>query len=319
MGYSKSVYDRADRILNERRLDAKRKAERVRNAFYEKYPRAKAIENELSHTFTGIARAMLAGRGEGMEEIKNKNLALQRELSDIYKAAGVSEESFSPRYVCPRCSDTGNVDGVVCECYKKLIKQIACDDLNRRSPLDLSDFESFDLSYYPEDCRQKMGNILNYCVRYAASFGKDSDSIVMTGKTGLGKTHLALSIANEVIKGGHGVIYISAPEMVSALEEYQFNREGARADITLDILSECDLLIIDDLGTEFSTSFSKSAVYNVFNSRISRGAPTIISTNLTLSELEKSYTDRFLSRVTGCCRVMYFEGDDIRLQKKLKG
>ena len=126
------------------------------------------------------------------------------------------------------------------------------------------------------------------------------------------------SIPALLTKKGMGVVYISAPEMVSALEEYQFGREGVRRDITPSLLTECDLLIIDDLGTEFATNFSRSSVYSVFNSRISRGKPTIISTNLSLKELEQAYSDRFVSRVTGYCRRLHFEGNDIRIQKKLE-
>lgn len=319
MGYSKSVYDRADRILSERRLEAQRKADAISSDFYRTNPRAEEIENQLSHTFTAIARAMMSGDKEGMEKIKEKNLALQSELKSIYQNAGITEEDLKPKYSCTKCADKGNIDGIRCECYSALLKQIACDDLNRRSPLSLSDFDSFDLSFYSDEYRKKMSNIYNYCKSYAASFSADSDSIIMTGGTGLGKTHLALAIANEVIKNGNGVIYISSPDMVSALEEYQFGRETSGFEITPQILSDCDLLIIDDLGTEFLTSFSKGAVYNVFNSRISRGKPTIINTNLTIAEMEKNYTDRFVSRVTGYCRRLHFEGSDIRIQKKMRG
>lgn len=319
MGYNKSVYEKADRILGERRLEAKRNAEIKQQAFYRVHPRAQQIENELSHTFTAIARAMMSGDKEKMESVKNHNLELQKELEQVYKSAGISEDDLKPKYTCKNCCDKGNIDGVPCECYQKLIKQIACDDLNRRSPLSLSDFSSFDLSYYSDEHRNKMTNIFNYCKSYASNFNQNSDSIIMTGGTGLGKTHLALAIANEVIKKSRGVIYISAPDMVSELEKIQFSRESQTGEITPQILAECDLLIIDDLGTEFVTNFSKTAVYNVFNSRISRGMPTIISTNLTISELEKNYTDRFVSRVTGYCRRLHFEGTDIRIQKKMNG
>lgn len=318
MGYSKSVYQRADRISNERRLEAQRSADYRLQAFYGANPKALEIENELTHTFTAITRAMMSGDHEEKIKIKNHNLQLQQELNKIYSEAGISEKDIKPQYTCKLCCDKGNVDGKLCECYKSLLKQIACDDLNRRSPLSLSDFSSFDLSYYPDDCRLKMANIFNYCKDYAKNFSCDSDSIIMTGNTGLGKTHLALAIANEVIKNGMGVIYISAPDMVTALEDYQFGRETFGEEITPQILSECDLLIIDDLGTEFVTSFSKGAVYNVFNSRISRGKPTIISTNLTMAELERNYSDRFVSRITGCCRRLHFEGNDIRIQKKFR-
>lgn len=318
MGYSKSVYERADRILSERRLAAVKRAEKAQLDFYKANPRAKEIDEELAHTFTGIARATLSGDRTKLLEIKKRNLELQKELSAIYTATGISPDDLKPKYTCPHCGDRGNIDGKVCDCYKNLLKQIACDDLNRRSPLSLSDFESFDLSFYNGECRHKMSNIFNYCRAYAENFKSDSDSIIMTGATGLGKTHLALAIANEVIKKGKGVIYITAPGMVSALEEYQFGREVPDEEITPKLLSDCDLLIIDDLGTEFLNNFSRGAIYNVFNSRITAGKPTIINTNLSLPELEKNYSDRFVSRVTGYCRRLHFEGSDIRIQKKMR-
>lgn len=317
MGYSKGVYQRADRIMSERRLKAQRIADEKKYMFYMAHPRANEIENELAHTFTDIARAMMIGDNNRIKQIKDDNLKLQNELEQIYKNSGMEQQGLKPEYTCKKCEDRGSIDGRVCDCYRLLLKQLACDDLNRRSPLSLSDFSSFSLSYYPQEHLKKMKNIFNYCKDYAESFTPLSDSIIMMGKTGLGKTHLALAIANEVIKNGMGVIYISAPDLVTALEEYQFNRDSAGEEITPQILSDCDLLIIDDLGTEFVTNFSRGAIYNVFNSRISKGRPTIMSTNLMLAQLEKNYTDRFVSRVTGYCRRLNFEGNDIRIQKKM--
>jgi DNA replication protein DnaC len=137
----------------------------------------------------------------------------------------------------------------------------------------------------------------------------------MNGKTGLGKTHLSLAIANEVIKRGFGVIYVSAPIVVSKLEKEQFSRNKENIHLE-DTLTECDLLIIDDLGTEFINKFSSQAVYNLFNSRLLLGKPTIVSTNLTLDKIQEIYSERFVSRIVGEAHRLDFFGSDVRLMKK---
>ena len=148
----------------------------------------------------------------------------------------------------------------------------------------------------------------------ADNFNSHSESILMKGATGLGKTHLSLAIANEAIKRGYGVIYASAPQLVSKLEKIYFsNKED---DSTFDMLVECDLLIIDDLGTEFHSQFSVSQLYNIFNSRMLSNKPVIINTNLTIRDLQENYTDRFVSRICGNARQLDFLGRDIRIRRK---
>ena len=135
---------------------------------------------------------------------------------------------------------------------------------------------------------------------------------MMRGATGLGKTHLSLAIANEVIQNGFGVIYVSAPMLVSSLEKSHFKYDYDTEEETINSLVTCDLLIIDDLGTEFQSSYSTSTIYNIFNSRLLNRKPTIMNTNLTLKDLEKSYSPRFVSRVMGNCAKIDFLGRDIR-------
>ena len=159
-----------------------------------------------------------------------------------------------------------------------------------------------------------MSKILRYCKSYADNFTKNSESILMKGATGLGKTHLSLAIANEVIKKGYGVIYVSAPSLMQKLEKLYFSRDDDNS--AIDMLIECDLLIIDDLGTEFHGQLSVSQMYNIFNSRMLANKPVIINTNLSLRELEKIYTERFVSRIIGNAQKLDFLGSDIRVRKK---
>lgn len=328
MGYSSSVYKAAADKLFERRLRAEKAAEKRREEIYKKLPRAKQLEKEISYSGIAVARAVLSGKdiSEQMEKLRDSNLSMQKELSELLKSNGYSENVFEPAYTCKKCNDTGyyeeNGKTVVCSCLKQALILCACDELNRTAPLSLSTFDTFSLEYYDKSRDSEtnispnahMSKVLNYCKNYAENFSQNSNSIFMKGKTGLGKTHLSLAIANEVIKKGFGVIYVSAPSLAHRLEKDFFSKSDD--DSINDMLLECDLLIVDDLGTEFHTQFSVSEMYNIFNSRILAGKPVIVNTNLNLHELEKIYSERFVSRIIGNAEKLDFIGSDIRVRKK---
>ena len=163
-----------------------------------------------------------------------------------------------------------------------------------------------------ERCRH-MEKIFKFCKSYAQNFTPEAGSILMKGATGLGKTHLSLAIANEVIRRGYGVIYVSAPALFAKLEKEHFSR-SADSD-TMDTLLGCDLLIIDDLGTEFKSQFATAQAYQLFNARVLQSKPVIVSTNLTMAELEREYSNRFVSRVNGAAQKLDFVGDDLRIKR----
>ncbi|MBQ1506929.1 MAG: ATP-binding protein [Ruminococcus sp.] len=331
MGYSKSVYRAARERLADKRQNAELEARRRRNQIYSSVPRIKELEKEISTAGIRAARAVVEGKGstEELEKLRDENLALQRELSELLKANGLSEKSLEPQYSCEKCSDTGYIEQngrtVMCPCFKRALVTCACEELNRTAPLSLSTFESFSTDLYGRGVDPEFGlspythmsRVLNFCKSYAEGFGEDSQNLLMTGRTGLGKTHLSLAIANEVIKKGFGVIYVSAPNLISRLEAAHFSRSenSAESDL-LGMVYDCDLLIIDDLGTEFSSQFSVSSLYNIFNSRLLSKKPVIINTNLDLIALEKQYSERFVSRICGSAQKLTFIGNDIRVRKK---
>ena len=195
------------------------------------------------------------------------------------------------------------------------MKKYAAEDLNKNTPLELSSFEDFDLTLYPtskngESPREAMGYVYHSCVKYAETFDLDSVSLYFYGRTGLGKTHLSLAIANEVIKKGYNVIYGSVITFLNKMEKEKFGR--AETFVTEDILIGADLLILDDLGAEFQSSYTVSAIYNLLNSRICRGVPTIISSNLSLDEIKNRYPESIASRIIGTFSPVEFIGDDVR-------
>lgn len=325
MSYSKQTYNQAMDIINERRTIAERNAEKRQFEIFQKYPEIEKINRELSTCGVKAARAVLMGGdvNEELNKLKLRNLDLQNQLKAKLVENGYPQNALEPSYTCKTCNDTGyyenNNKTLVCDCLKKALIKCNCDQLNSSSPLSLCTFDSFTLDKYDMDINEggispytRMSQIYNYAVNYAKDFNENSKSLFMRGATGLGKTHLSLAIANEVINRGYSVIYASAPNILSKLEKAHFSN-GAEEQEILDSLMQCDLLIIDDLGTEFTSNFSVAEIYNIFNNRILLNKPIIISTNLTMTEIEATYTMRFLSRLVGCTVRFDFVGNDIRI------
>lgn len=328
MGYSKDIIEAANRTMERRRSQSMAKAEQRRRGFFARYPRALEIEQELSRTAAKAAKAILTGADarQQLERLKQHNQSLQAELAALLRTSGVAEDYLEVHYACPLCKDEGYIDGKMCSCMKQLLRDEAYQRLNALSPLSLSSFDTFSLEYYGEapakeggvPPRKRMEDIFRYCKNYAANFDPQlSPGLLMEGTTGLGKTHLSLAIAKTVIAKGFGVIYCSAPNIVGKLEKERFRYNRGTSEESDVYLLECDLLILDDLGTEFSTSFSSSAIYNILNSRLMASKPTIISTNLTMWELEKQYSERLVSRIIGNHVRLEFLGNDVRQQKRL--
>lgn len=328
MGYDKKVYTEANSIIRERRNQALKDADILKQRFYKNYPQAEIAEKELTSTLTKITKIMLKGGidlKEALEELKKENLATQEKLRAIYRQAGIDEKELEPKYHCSLCEDNGNIDGKMCICYKQLVKEIACNNLNKLSPFKLSTFDTFQLKYYSNTVeegssmsdRERMSKYFEFCKNYVETFDEDSRNILMKGNTGLGKTHLSLAIGRAVIEKGFGVIYCSTPEILSKLEKENFRKTNTNED-SEETLKECDLLILDDLGSEFHTSFTKNKIYNIINFRLIHQKPTIISTNLDFDELENAYSKRLISRLMGEYVIMNFVGTDIRQAKRLE-
>lgn len=327
MAYSNEVYNQAKERLSERRQQALRMADRSREQIFQQIPRLREINGELLSIGAAVAKCIVSDNGGSVKELSERSLALQQEQEAIFSQKGIDASVFEPHFSCSKCEDTGYIEldnrTVVCDCLKKLMADIAAEELNAALPLDRCTFDSFSLSCYSDKPDEngriplnRMSNIYNYCVDYADNFSLRSKSVLMRGATGLGKTHLSLSIANEVIRKGWSVLYVSAPEILSKLEREHFAYRYDRQEETFNSLLKCDLLILDDLGTEFVTPFSISCVYNLFNSRILEGKPMIISTNLTMTELLTTYSQRFASRLIGSCDTLEFIGEDVRTSRR---
>ncbi|MCD8005602.1 MAG: ATP-binding protein [Oscillospiraceae bacterium] len=267
----------------------------------------------------------LVNVSEAVEKIKNENLSNQEKLKSSLLASGYPEDYLTVNYTCPICSDTGIHLGNRCKCAEELMISYTISKLNEQCKIKLHSFSEFDLNFYPESyqyngnsysCKSMMAEILDFCVDYANSFSEHSQSLFMLGKTGLGKTFLSSCIANALINKGVNVAFDSIQNYLRYIENEHFGR--AEGD-TLELLLNAELLILDDLGCEFRSSFNSATIYNLINSRCNMGKPTIVSSNLSINELSDRYDDRIISRLIGNYHTLRFIGEDIRQIKRREG
>lgn len=317
MGYDKTVTDAARAELERRRQRAESAANENLERFYQQCPRAREVKSQMASNAAGAAKAVVSGGNvrEELEKLKAKGLALSEEYDALLASAGLRRADITPRYTCPDCQDTGFVDGRMCQCFKQLRRAAAYQQLSSDLPLEKCRFENFTLDYYQSSDRayHQMEGVLRVCRKFAQNFRTDSPSMLFKGGTGLGKTHLSLAIANVVISKGFGVVYGSAQSFAVALERERFDRQGAATALRL---TGCDLLIIDDLGAEFPSNYVNAMLYDAVNARMLADRPTVISTNLSMKELEERYGERFASRIAGYYGKLEFCGSDVRVQQQ---
>ena len=324
MPYSDAVVEKMRSELERRRSEASYKQQAHRSEIELKYPEFGVLMRELA----GTARELIHMVGikdktelaSELDKLKRKNLSIQADIAKILEIGGYPSDYLREQYTCKFCNDTGvTTEGHICECAKQLLRKYAMENISASSPYVLTDFDSFDLNFYSKAQKndgsdyEHMSKIFGYCKKYAEKFGTQRRSILMLGKTGLGKTHLSLAIVNEVTCKGYNALYDTFQNFAQMCENDKFrNGEGN----TLDLMMECDLLVLDDVGSEFQTQFTNSLLYNVLNTRMLQCKPTIISTNLDLKELEQRYSGRIASRIFGDFDVLAFVGSDIRQLKK---
>ena len=321
MGYSIEVVRRARERLAQARSERERENREHLRLAYEQQPRLQEIDRQLRMTMAKAAMAAFAG-GDAerlMAEAKQQNQSLQRERRQI--VAGCFEEGFLDETpICTVCSGTGYVGSSMCDCLAELCRQEQKKELTFLSA-GRESFDQFRLDYYSDKPtpagyvpRVIMEKTYQTCRRYAFGFHEKAGNLLFSGNTGLGKTFLSACIARAVADQGYSVVYESAGKLFQTLEKARFeaNDENRRAAAKY---AECDLLIVDDLGTELPGQFVTAALYSLINDRLLENKPTIISTNLSEEELVRRYNPQIASRLRGSYKRVAFVGDDIRLLK----
>ncbi len=321
--YDNRVYQKAIHILERRRESATLEANARMEEISRQIPELEEIQQKLSAIGISISKLFFheGNKEEEFNRLRSASLALQKQKRELLVKNGYDEDALSIKYICPVCNDTGYYNNRLCACHKELLKEIMRDSIRKNAPLDDCTFETFDTRYYPEKAmengispREKAEKILDSCRKYAQSFNAHSPNLMFMGRTGLGKTHLSLAIANVAINKGYSVIYGTSQNIISDLQNENFGKQDKLL-YTKDEVLNTDLLIIDDLGTEFKSNYSVSCIYNIINTRILKKIPTIISTNYDHDVFYEFYDMRIMSRIAGEYSTLILEGNDIRYIK----
>lgn len=321
MGFSLENLNAVKDILTNRLTSAEAGARSRLLEAYERLPELK----ELDAQFPKIGKEIIAVFGAPdasarIEQLRRESEALRAARAEMLKSAGLPTDYTEPHYTCPKCKDSGYLEYSMCDCMKRELVLMGYKSSGLGALLEKQSFDNFSLDYYTGADRQTMELYLRTAKSYAESFNQSSPSLLLMGGTGLGKTHISTAIAATVIKNGNDVLYETAQNIISDFSYERFGKGyGDSSESRTQRYFDCDLLIIDDFGTEETNQFTVSCFYNLINTRHNTGKPMIINTNILHDAIGKRYTDRIASRLFGEFTVLVFPGRDIRMQKLMKG
>ena len=314
-------------------------AAKRKNELYDKIPELFDIDKRLEETHKEIAAIIFSGNGYDLKmgEAKKKNRDLIAKRNSLLEKAGYDKNHTEPVYECEACGDTGYRGDLMCVCLKKALAAESINHSGLGRAIKNQTFENFNLNYYDkkkssdteanESPYRHMKEICEECKKFAENFGSDmpngsenpekyAKNLMFIGPSGLGKTHMSSAITCEAIKRGYDVFYDSAQSILYSFEKERFSKAGSFDSEIIDRYMACDLLIIDDLGTEYSGNMAVSSLFNLINMRLLEKKSMIISTNLTGSEMQNRYDARIMSRIIGEFKILNFIGEDIRLKKR---
>ena len=326
MALSNSQYDLLMRGYEQLRQDDESLLRRRRQEVYSKIPAMRDVETAISSVGVTQARKLLDGDSRALDTARTELADLFAHKKELLASAGFPEDYLELHYTCPDCQDTGYIGTEKCHCFKKAIIDLLYQQSNLQGILQTENFSSFRLGYYssnhidPLTGRSSLEAIqtaLKVCHGFVDTFFDEFHNLLLYGDTGVGKTFLSHCIAKDLIDRAVPVIYFSAVQLFDLFAKNTF---GSRREETSDIFThiyECDLLIIDDLGTELTNTFTASQLFACINERILRRKSTIISTNLALEDIKSIYSERIFSRLSSAYTMLRLTGDDIRIQKKL--
>ncbi len=326
MALSNSQYDAIMREYGRQQIENHHKLEERRKEIYARLPVVKQLEAEIAERSVACAKKLLEGDKGVLDRLKEDLRDLREQKALIIRAAGYPDDYLELHYRCPDCRDTGLIDGRKCHCFLQAQMKLLHAQSNLEDVLERENFKALSYEYYDDtEILPQLGitnaaymrRVVAGCKAFVRDFDKKHDNLLFTGSTGVGKTFLTNCIARELMDDFHSVIYLTASDLFDVFSRNKFDYDNAEdmKDMYRFIL-DCDLLIIDDLGTELNNSFTSSQLFYCINERMNMSRSTIISTNLTLARLRDSYTDRVTSRIMSGYRIIPLYGGDIRLLKK---
>ncbi len=327
MAYERSLYQMVENEYEELRRHNQEDLEARRRAVYIAVPKIEVIDKEIQSAGLSIVSLAVANPLDMQAKItalRDRQKMLQIRRKALLLENGFAEDELSLRYMCEHCQDTGVRGDKSCECYKRRLVMKAFEKSNLSQQLRSQSFKTFDWSLYSQECDPRYGispfaamqNIVEISKNFINDFERTDKNLLFWGESGLGKTFLSTCIAKELIKKGYSVIYETTYQIVSLLEDYKFKRSSDLSELKMQTerLYESDLLILDDLGAEFSTAYTNAALFDILNSRLITNKKTIINTNLSMQELSDRYSERVISRIMGSYQALQFIGEDLRIK-----
>ncbi len=292
----------------------------------DRLPEYKSLDESISILSVQYGKKLLNGDEHALSSLKEELDILRSSKKSLLISAGYPGDYLEPVYDCTDCKDTGYIGNEKCHCFKQAIIQLLYSQSNiKEFPTD-ADFKHFKLDFYPptlydkttgRSARAMMEDTLKVCHRFVDTFGKEHQNLFFYGSVGVGKTFLSTCIAREIMNREFSVVYFSAPQLFNTLAQTKFDRNDADARNMAEYIYDCDLLIIDDLGSEYTNAFITAQFFTCINERLIHRKSTIISTNLSLESIADLYTERSFSRITSSYALLKIIGDDIRIKKKL--
>lgn len=287
-----------------------------RNHVYEIIPEYHALDSQVSSLSIAHAKKMLFGDETSTAQLKQQIADISERKIALLKAHNLPADYLEPIYDCPDCRDTGYINGEKCHCFKQQMIELLYNQSNIKVLLEQDNFSNLSYEYYEGEDLTHFQNAAKACRNFVANFGNEYTNILFGGNVGTGKSFLSGCIAKELLDLGHSVIYFSAIDMFDTLAQHTFDSKSKVSLYNVhEDLYNCDLVIIDDLGTELTNSFVISSLFSLINERHLRRKPTIISTNLPFEQLRDRYNERIFSRITSLFQYIKLTGSDIRLQK----
>lgn len=325
MALTNSQYDQIMRSYEEKQRISRLRLEQKKAEIYAKVPAIRALDEEIAEFSVHQAKLLLDGDAHALTDLKDKLAQAQHTRAQLLAEAGYKPQDLQPVYSCPDCRDTGYMaHGVRCHCFRQAAIDLIYTQSNIKNILAAENFDTLTYSYYddsqidPSTGRSALGNAklaVDTCHSFVERFDQNFDNLYFYGSTGVGKTFLSNCVAKALIDTGHSVLYFTSFQLFNILEESKFRGDALAREQQEDLFS-CDLLIIDDLGTELTNRFSVSQLFLCLNERLLRRKSTIISSNLDLEHLFETYSERNFSRIISNYTLLKLTGADIRLKKR---
>ncbi|MBP3338795.1 MAG: ATP-binding protein [Lachnospiraceae bacterium] len=323
MSLTTEKYNEIMREYEQKRIDAKNRLDERTEKLFATYPKLKSISEEISSFSLKSAKTLLLNDDISLSSIKEQLATLIKEKEQMLLELGYDKNYLSMDYECKHCKDTGFVDGEKCSCLKQKIIDALYNQSNIKEQLQKENFNHFKVEYYSENhfdnatetsARQNITEILEISKDFVKNFDSSFENLFIFGETGVGKTFLTNCIAKELIDTAHSVVYMSSIKLFDLLAKEAFNKQQDNDySFKSNDLLNCDLLVIDDLGTEMINSFTTSSFFNLINERFLNRKSVIISSNLSLGQLRDMYSERVFSRIASNYKLMKIFGKDLRL------